>query len=214
MNALEKNKFYFPQRLHFCSLQNTQNLVSALKTGSTGSTGFGTVPLLWPVWQSELSEKSLQIFFENRFSRNFSLLSRFWNRLSLRLSSSVDRDPPGRNRFNRFENRFNRFLPTFSQRLPAFGGSFIYPLTLSLSFTSASPTNLWLTNPQTRAFTSPLTPAIASPSIIWRTFGVRWTRSNSLSISSWFSHSLCSWARCKLNRVRICYSWNLVFLDG
>jgi hypothetical protein len=36
MNALEKNKFYFPQRLHFCSLQNTQNLVSALKTGSTG----------------------------------------------------------------------------------------------------------------------------------------------------------------------------------
>jgi hypothetical protein len=50
MNVLEKNKFYFPQRLLFCSLQNTQNLVSALKTGSTGpktgSTGFGTVPLL------------------------------------------------------------------------------------------------------------------------------------------------------------------------
>jgi hypothetical protein len=49
MNALEKNKFYFPQRLHFCSLQNTQNLVSAPKTGSigpeTGSTGFGTVRL-------------------------------------------------------------------------------------------------------------------------------------------------------------------------
>jgi hypothetical protein len=49
MNALEKNKFYFPQRLRFCSLQNTQNLVSAPKTGSTGpetgSTGFGTVHL-------------------------------------------------------------------------------------------------------------------------------------------------------------------------
>jgi hypothetical protein len=49
MNALEKNKFYFPQRLYFCSLQNTQNLVSAPKTGSTGpetgSTGFGTVHL-------------------------------------------------------------------------------------------------------------------------------------------------------------------------
>jgi hypothetical protein len=56
MNALEKNKFYFPQKLHFCSLQNTQNLVSALETGSTGpktgstdpktgSTGFGTAPL-------------------------------------------------------------------------------------------------------------------------------------------------------------------------
>jgi hypothetical protein len=49
MNALEKNKFYFPQRLPFCSLQNTQNLVSAPKIGSTGpetgSTGFGTVHL-------------------------------------------------------------------------------------------------------------------------------------------------------------------------
>jgi hypothetical protein len=46
MNALEKNKFYFPQRLPFCSLQNTQNLVSAPKTGpETGSTGFGTVHL-------------------------------------------------------------------------------------------------------------------------------------------------------------------------
>ena len=193
MNALEKNKFYFPQRLHFCSLQNTQNLVSAPKTGSTG---FGTVhlpPLLWPVWQSELSEKSLQIFFENlfnRFNRNFSLLSRFWNRLSLRLSSSVDRDPPGRNRFNRSENRFNRFLLFFSQQLPAFGGSFIYPLTLSLSLTPASPTNSWLTKLQTRALNSPLTPEIASPSIVWRTLGVRWSRSNSLLISSRFSLSL------------------------
>jgi hypothetical protein len=49
MNALEENKFYFPQKLHFCSLQNTQNLVSALETGSTGpetgSTSFGTAPL-------------------------------------------------------------------------------------------------------------------------------------------------------------------------
>ena len=82
------------------------------------------------------------------------------------------------------------FCPFSSQRLPAFGGSFIYPLTLSLSFTSASPTNSWLTNLQTSAFISPFTPAIASPSIIWRTLGVRWTRSNSLSISSRFSHSL------------------------
>jgi hypothetical protein len=49
MNALEKNKFYFPQKLHFCSLQNTQNFVSALNTGSTGpetgSTSFGTASL-------------------------------------------------------------------------------------------------------------------------------------------------------------------------
>jgi len=56
MNTLEKNIFYFPQSLPFCSLQNTQSLVSAPKTGSTGpetgstgpetgSTGFGTVHL-------------------------------------------------------------------------------------------------------------------------------------------------------------------------
>jgi hypothetical protein len=47
MNALEKNKIYFPQSLPFCSLQNSQSLVSAPKTGSTGpetgSTGFSTV---------------------------------------------------------------------------------------------------------------------------------------------------------------------------
>jgi hypothetical protein len=49
MNAPKKNKFYFPQRLCFCSHQNTQNLVSAPKIGSTGpetgSIGFGTVHL-------------------------------------------------------------------------------------------------------------------------------------------------------------------------
>ena len=74
--------------------------------------------------------------------------------------------------------------------LPAFGGSFIY-LSHSLSaFTSALSTNFWLTNLQTRAFNSPLTPEIASPSIVWRTLGVRWSRSNSLLISSRFSLSL------------------------
>ena len=106
---------------------------------------------------------------------------------------------------------FCSFSPNGCQLL---GDPLYTPLTLSLSFTPASPTNSWLTNLQTSAFISPFTPAIASPSIIWRTLGVRWTRSNSLSISSRFSHSLCSWARCKLNLVRICYSWNLVFLDG
>jgi hypothetical protein len=49
MNALEKDQFYFPQKLHCCPPQNTQNLVLALETGSTGpetgSTGFGTAPL-------------------------------------------------------------------------------------------------------------------------------------------------------------------------
>jgi hypothetical protein len=47
MNALEKNKFHFPQSLPLCSLKNSQILVSAPQTGSTGpetgSTGFGTV---------------------------------------------------------------------------------------------------------------------------------------------------------------------------
>jgi hypothetical protein len=114
---------------------------SAFETGSTGpetgSTGFWIVslpPLLWPVWQSELSEKSLQIFLWNRFNRNFSRLNRFWIWSSLRLSRSVNRDLPGGNRFNRFVNRFNQFLALFSQRLPAFGGSFKYPHTLSLHY--------------------------------------------------------------------------------
>jgi hypothetical protein len=65
------------------------------------------------------------------------------------------------------------------------------PPTLSLSsFTSALSTISWLTNLQTRAFNSPLIPEIASPSIVWRILGVRWSRSNTLLISSWFSHYL------------------------
>jgi hypothetical protein len=46
---LRKTIFTSHKKLHFCSLQNTQNLVSALKTGltgpETGSTGFGTASL-------------------------------------------------------------------------------------------------------------------------------------------------------------------------
>jgi hypothetical protein len=71
MKALEKNKFYFSSKLPLCSLKNSQSLVSAPKTGSTGpetgSTGFGTVhlsPLLWPIWQSELSEKVAADIFQ------------------------------------------------------------------------------------------------------------------------------------------------------
>jgi hypothetical protein len=103
----------------------------------TGSTGFWTAPLpslLWHVWQSELSEKSLQIFLRNRFNRNFSRLNRFWIRSSLRLSRSVNRDLLGGNRFNRSVNRFNRFLALFSQRLPAFGDPLNTPHTLSLHY--------------------------------------------------------------------------------
>jgi hypothetical protein len=49
MNALEKNQFYFPQKLHFVLFKILKIWFSALETGSTGpetgSTGFGTVPL-------------------------------------------------------------------------------------------------------------------------------------------------------------------------
>jgi hypothetical protein len=129
----------------------------AFETGSTGpktgSTGFGTVPLpslLWPVWQSELSEKSLQIFLGNRFNRNFSRLNRFWIRSSLRLSRSVNRDLPGGNRFNRSINQFNQFLALFSQRLPAFGGSFKYPPHSLSSLLLLSPRFLSRPNPNQR----------------------------------------------------------------
>ena len=221
MNALEKNKFYFPQRLRLLfSSKYSKFGFSPQNRFNRSWNRFNRFRYCSPATSAltcltvRAVRKVAADIFQKPVEPKFFLLSRFWNRSSLRLSSSVDRDPPSRNQFNRSENRFNRFLLLFSQRLPAFGGSFIYPLTLSLSFTPASPTNSWLTNLQTSAFISPFTPAIASPSIIWRTLGVRWTRSNSLSISSRFSHSLCSWARCKLNRVRICYSWNLVFLDG
>jgi hypothetical protein len=96
----------------------------------------------------------------------------------------------GGNRFNRFQDRLNRFSVRIPQRPPAFGGSFIYPSHSLSSFTSAPSTISWLTYSQTRAFNPPLTPKIASPSIDWRTLGVRWSWSNSLLISSRFSLSL------------------------
>jgi hypothetical protein len=139
---LWKTIFTYHKSSTFVLFKIFKTCFSAFETGSTGpetgSTGFGTVPLpslLWPVWQSELSKNSWQIFLGNRFNRNFSRLNRFCIRLSLWLSRLVNRDLPGRNRCNRSVNRFNRFLPLFSQRLPAFGGSFIYPLhTLSLIY--------------------------------------------------------------------------------
>jgi hypothetical protein len=84
------------------------------------------------VCQSILSEKVVRRFLENRFNRILARLNWFWSRSSLRLTLPVNRKPPGGNRFNRFQNRFNRFSVNFSQWLSAFGGSFIYPLTLSL----------------------------------------------------------------------------------
>jgi hypothetical protein len=91
---------------------------------------------------------------------------------------------------NRFQNLLNRFSVRIPQRPLAFGGSFIYPLPSLSSFTTAQFTISWLTYSQTRAFTPSLTPKIASPSIDWRTLGVRWSWSNSLLISSRFSLSL------------------------
>jgi hypothetical protein len=131
---LRKTIFTSHKSSTFVHFKIFKTCFSAFETGSTGpetgSTDFWTVPLpslLWPVWQSELSEKSLQIFLGNRFNRNFSRLNWFWIQSSLWLSRSVNRDLPGGNRFNRSENRFNRFSALFSQLLPAFGGSFIYP---------------------------------------------------------------------------------------
>jgi hypothetical protein len=75
---------------------------------------------------SQSCQKSrVHIFFENRFNRIWARLNRIWARSSLRLSRSVNREPPG-------GNRFNRFLILFSQRLPAFGDPLNTPHTLSL----------------------------------------------------------------------------------
>jgi hypothetical protein len=141
MNALEKTIFYFPQEFHLCSLQNIQKLFLALETGSTGpetgSTSFGTVPLpslLWPVWQSELSEKSLQIFWENRFSRIFSRLNRFWIRSSLRLSRLVNRDLPGGNRFNGLKTGSTGFYPFSPNGCQLLGDPLYTPHTFSLIY--------------------------------------------------------------------------------
>jgi hypothetical protein len=112
-------------------------------------------PLTCQSASQKLSEKSCAEFFENRFNQIWVRLNRILGRSSLRLSSSVNRELPGGNRFNLFKNQFNRFLVHFSQRLPAFGGSLKYPsLSLSLSsFTSALPRFLsWPTSKQRHSF--------------------------------------------------------------
>jgi hypothetical protein len=126
MNVLWETTFTPHKSSTFVHFRIFKTCSSASKTGSTGFWTISLPPLLWPVWQSELPEKSCVDIFENRFNRIFSRLNRFWVRSSLRLSRSVNRDLPS-------GNRFNRFLALFSQRLPAFGGSFKYPHTLSLS---------------------------------------------------------------------------------
>jgi hypothetical protein len=148
--SLWKNTFTSHKSSTFVHFKMFKTCSSAFETGSTGpetgSTGFWTVslpPLLWPVWQSELSEKLLQIFLWNRFNRNFSRLTRFWIRSSLRLSRSVNRDLHG-------GNWFNRFLALFSQRLSAFGGSFKYPPHSLSSLLLLSPQFLSWPNPKQR----------------------------------------------------------------
>jgi hypothetical protein len=132
---LRKTIFTSHKSSTFVHFKIFKTCVSAFETGSTGpetgSTGFGTVPLpslLWPVWQSELLEKSLQIFLGNRVNRNFSRLNRFWIWSSLRLSRLVNRDLPGGNRFNRSINRFCLFSPNSFQLL---GDLYIPPHSLS-----------------------------------------------------------------------------------
>jgi hypothetical protein len=179
-----KNHLHSPLKFHLGSPQFSQNLFISFKNRFNRflHCSFCHFLTCQSATQS-CQKKSWAEFFENRFNWIWVRLNRIWGRLSLRLSPSVNRELPG-------GNRFNRFWVYFSQRLPAFGESFIYPSHSLSSFTSALSMNSWLTNLQTRAFNSPLTPDIASPSIVWRTLGVRWSRSNSLLISSWFSHSL------------------------
>jgi hypothetical protein len=186
-------------------------------TGSTrpktGSTGFCTVPsvIFWPARLpvNPVRKSRVQSFFENRFNRIWVRLNRIWGRSSLRLSTSVNRELPG-------GNRFNRFWVYFSQRLPAFGGSFIYPPTLSLSLHSLLPSPRildWPTFKQEHSVhlshpKSHLLQSFEGP-LVWGE--VNLTR-------CWFHLDspilFIFWAHRKLNLVRICYSWNLVFLDG
>jgi hypothetical protein len=145
---------------------------SVSKTGSTGpetgSIGFYTVSSA--TCPNSLTVKScqksrVQRFFENRFSRIWARLNRFWVRSSLRLSSSVNRELPGGNRFNWFKTVSTGFWSTSPNGCQLLGDPLNTP-TLSLSIHFCPSTISSMTNLQTKAFISPLTPEIASPSIV------------------------------------------------
>jgi hypothetical protein len=214
MNALWETTFTPHKSSTFVHFRFVKTCSSVSKTGSTrpetGSTGFWTVSSATSVllvWQSKAVRKVVcRYFLKTGSTRCFPSSIDFE---SGRVSGWVDQWTEiflveiG-------STGFWSFSPNGCQLL----GDPLNTPTHSLFITPVVSMISELTKLQTRALNSHLTPKIASPSIAWRILGVRWSRSNALSISSWFSHSLCSWAHCKLNLVRICYSWSLVFLDG
>jgi hypothetical protein len=184
---------------------------SVSKTRSeTGSTGFCTDPSatsVLPVWQSKAVRKVVCRDFSKTGSTGFEPGSTDFE--SGRVSGWVAQWTEN----SLVEAGSTGFWSTSPNGCQLLGDPLNTP-TLSLLIHFCPSTISWLTNLQTKVFISPLTPEIASPSIVWRILGVRWSRSNTLLISSWFSYSLHYWAHCKLNLMQICYSWNLAFLDG
>jgi hypothetical protein len=214
MNALWKT-ILTPHKsstlVHFRFVKTCSSISKTGSTGpETGSTGFWTVSpatSVLPVWQSKAVRKVVCGYFLKTGSTGFEPGSTDFE--SGRVSAWVGQwtENP---LVETGSTGFWSFSPNGCQLL----GDPLNTPTLSLFIHFCPSTNSWLTNLKTKAFISPLTPEITSPSIVWRILGVRWSRSNTLLISSWFSYSLHSRAHCKLNLVRICYSWNLAFLDG
>jgi hypothetical protein len=114
-----------------------------------------------------------------------------------------------------FQYRLSRFLSRKAKWSASFWGLLYIPLGPSLFIHFYPSTNSWLTNTQTSAFTSSPTPKITSPSIIWRTLGVRWSLLNLLVISSLDSPSLfLFWAHCNqscadLLLLEPCFPWQI-----
>jgi hypothetical protein len=215
MNVLWKTTLTPHKSSTLVHFRFVKTCTSVSKTGSTGFWTVSSATSVLPVWQSKAVRKVVCRYFLKTGSTGFEPGSTDFE--SGRVSGWVDQwtEKPlvetGSTDFRTGSTGFRSFSPNGCQLL---GDPLNTPPALSLFIQFCPSTNSWLTNLQTKAFISPLTPEITSPSIVWRIIGVRWSRSNTLLISSWFSYSLHSRAHCKLNLVWICYSWNLVFLDG